>query len=49
MCKKIVIVLAFFAIMSLAVKTTYCMSVNLTVDQINEAIKYGQTNRLASP
>jgi len=49
MCKKTIIVLASFAIMSLVVKTTYCMSVNLTAGQINEAIKYGQTNRLASP
>ena len=39
----------FFAIMSLAYKTAYCMSVNLTSNQINEAIKYGQTNKLASP
>ncbi len=49
MCKKTVIVLTLFVIMSLAVKTTYCMSVNLTVDQINEAIKYGHTNKRTSP
>ena len=49
MYKKTAIVLAFFAIMSLAYKTAYCMSVNLTSNQINEAIKYGQTNKLASP
>lgn len=49
MCRKIVIVLAFFAIMSLTDKPVYCMSVNLTTNKINEAIKYGKTNRLASP
>ena len=49
MCKKTIIVLASFAIMSLVVKTTYCMSVNLTAGQINETIKYGQTNKLTSP
>ena len=49
MCKKIVIILAFFAIMSLIEKPVYCMSVNLTTNQINEANKYGKTNRLASP
>ena len=49
MCKKTVIVLAFLAIMSLTYKTAYCMSVNLTVDQINKAIKYGHTNKRTSP
>ncbi len=49
MCKKTVIVLTLFAIMSLTCNTAYCMSLNLTSNQINEAIKYGQTNRLASP
>src|SRR3989338_2519111 len=49
MYKKTAIILAFFVIVSLAYKTAYCMSVNLTAGQINEAIKYGQTNRLASP
>src|SRR3989304_5311630 len=49
MCKKTIIVLASFAIMSLVVKTTYCMSVNLTAGQINKAIKYGQTKKLTSP
>jgi len=49
MCKKTVIALTLFAIMSLTYNTAYCMSLNLTSDQINEAIKYGQTNRLASP
>ena len=49
MYKKTAIILAFFVIVSLAYKTAYCMSVNLTAGQINEAIKYGQTNRLANP
>jgi len=49
MWNKTVIVLALFAIMSLTCKTIYCMSLNLASNQINEAIKYGQTNRLASP
>jgi hypothetical protein len=49
MRKKTVIVLALFAIMSLTYNTAYCMSVNLTVDQINKAIEYGNTNKLASP
>lgn len=48
MCKKTVIALVFFAIMSLAYKTTFCMSVNLANKQINEAIEYGKTNRRAS-
>ncbi len=49
MCRKTVIVLALFAIMSLTYNTTYCMSVNLTIDQINKAIKYGNTNKRTSP
>lgn len=49
MCKKTVIVLALFAIMSLTYNTAYCMSVNLTVDQINKAIEYGNTNKRTSP
>ncbi|MGR3174286.1 MAG: hypothetical protein ACUZ8N_06770 [Candidatus Scalindua sp.] len=49
MCKKTVIVLTLFAIMSLIYNTAYGMSVNLTVVQINEAIKYGHTNKRTSP
>ncbi|MFQ5687787.1 MAG: hypothetical protein ACE5GV_14130 [Candidatus Scalindua sp.] len=49
MCKKTVIVLGFLTIMILTHKTAYCMSVNLTVDQINEAIKYGHANKRTSP
>ncbi len=49
MCRKTVIVLAFFAITSLTYNTVYCMSFNLTSNQINEAVKYGQTNKMASP
>ena len=49
MCKKTVIVLTLFAIMSLFYNIAYCMSVNLTVNQINEAIKYGHTNKRTSP
>ena len=41
--------MALFAIMSLTNNTAYCMSVNLTVDQINKAIKYGHTNKRTSP
>lgn len=48
MRKKTVIILAFFAIMSLSVETSYCMSINLAVEQINEAVEYGKTNRRAS-
>lgn len=50
-CKKTVAVLIFFVIMSLTYqhKPAYCMSVNLTATQINEAIKYGQINRRTSP
>ena len=49
MCRKTVIGLAFFAITSLTYNTAYCMSFNLTSNQINEAVKYGQTNKMASP
>ena len=49
MYKKIVIILAFCAIMSLVAKTTYCMSLKLTASQINEAVEYGKKSKRLSP
>ncbi|MCP4266508.1 MAG: hypothetical protein GY777_13205 [Candidatus Brocadiaceae bacterium] len=49
MCKKIVIILMFCAIISLVAKTTYCMSLKLTASQINEAVEYGKSGKRLSP
>jgi len=49
MLKKITLVLAFFVIISLMGKTAYCVSLNLTPNQINEAIEYGKKNKRLSP
>ncbi len=49
MCKKIVIVLVFCAIISLVTKTTYSMSLKLTASQINEAVEYGKNGKRLSP
>ncbi len=49
MFKKIIIVLAFWAVISFVSKTTYCMSLKLTAGQINEAIEYGKKSKRLSP
>jgi len=49
MLKKTILVLAFFTIISLMGKTVYCVSLNLTPNQINEAIEYGKKNKRLSP
>jgi len=49
MLKKITLVLAFFVVISLMGETAYCVSLNLTPDQINEAIEYGKKNKRLSP
>lgn len=49
MLKKITLILALFTIISLTGKTAYCVSLNLTPNQINEAIEYGKKNKLLSP
>ena len=49
MFKKIILVLAFFTIISLMGKSAYCVSLNLTPNQINEAIEYGKENKRLSP
>ncbi|MBT3879612.1 MAG: hypothetical protein HON76_07475 [Candidatus Scalindua sp.] len=49
MFKKIILVLAFFTIILLVGKTAYCVSLDLTPNQINEAIEYGKKNKRLSP
>jgi hypothetical protein len=49
MYKKIVFILAFCAIISFVAKPTYCMSVQLTASQINEAVEYGKNSKRLSP
>ena len=49
MFKKTILVLAFFVIISLMGETAYCVSLNLTPNQINEAIEYGKKNKRLSP
>ncbi len=49
MFNKTILVLAFFTIISLMGKTAYCVSLNLTPIQINEAIEYGKKNKRLSP
>jgi hypothetical protein len=49
MLKKITLILALFTIISLAGKTAYSVSLNLTPSQVNEAIEYGKKNKRLSP
>lgn len=49
MLKKTTLILAFFTIISLTGKTAYCVSLDLTPNQVNEAIEYGKKNKLLSP
>jgi hypothetical protein len=49
MLKKTTLILVLFTIISLAGKTAYCISLNLTPGQINEAIEYGKNNKRSSP
>ncbi len=49
MFKKIALILAVFTIISLTGRTAYCLSLNLTPAQINEAIEYGKKNKRLSP
>jgi len=49
MLKKTIHVLAFCTIISLMGQTAYCVCLNLTPDQINEAIEYGKKNKRLSP
>ena len=49
MFKKTALILAFLTIISLTGKTAYCLSLNLTPTQINEAIEYGKENKRLSP
>jgi hypothetical protein len=49
MYKKIVFILAFCAIISFVAKPAYCMSVQLTASQINEAVEYGKNSKRLSP
>ncbi len=49
MYKKIIIILALWATISLVTNTTYCMSLQLTTSQINEAIEYGKKCKRSSP
>ncbi len=49
MFKKTILILAFFAIISLMGKTAYCLSLELTPGQIDEAVEYGKKNKLLSP
>ncbi len=49
MLKKIVLILAFVTLASLMGRTAYCISLNLSPTQINEAIEYGKKNKRLSP
>ena len=49
MLKKITLILALLTIISLTGKTAYCVSLNLTPSQINEAIEYAKKNKRLSP
>jgi len=49
MLKKITLILALFTIISLAGKTAYSVSLNLTPGQVTEAIEYAKKNKLLSP
>ncbi len=49
MFKKIILVLALFTIVSQTSKTAYCISLDLTPNQVNEAIEYGKKNKRLSP
>jgi hypothetical protein len=49
MLKKITLILALFTIISLAGKTAYSVSLNLTPGQVNEAIEYAKKNKRLSP
>ncbi len=49
MLKRIILILAFFTIISQMNKSAYCVSLDLTPNQISEAIEYGKKNKLLSP
>ena len=49
MLKKTTLILALFTIISLAGKTAYSVSLNLTPGQVNEAIEYAKKNKRLSP
>lgn len=46
--KNVVTILIFCALLCLNDKKAFCMTFNLTSSQINEAIEYGQKNKLKS-
>ncbi len=49
MYKKIIFILVFWTAVSFVAKTTYSMSLKLTVSQINEAVEYGKKSKRLSP
>ncbi len=49
MLKKTTLILALFTTISLAGKTAYSVSLNLTPGQVNEAIEYAKKNKRLSP
>ncbi len=48
MSKKLIIALAVCFVTTIISKTTYCITFDLSSNQINEAIEYGKNNRRAS-
>ncbi len=48
MSKKLMIAVAVCFIVTIISKTTYCITFDLSSNQINEAIEYGKNNRRAS-
>ncbi len=49
MLKKITLILVIFALIGLTGRTAYCICLDLTPGQINEAIEYGKKNKRLSP